>query len=865
MVLGLWPCVFRFCLCLWYFDNDTHQTAKDLRPRAQDLRLAIHASSLIISQMFTKGRILSLWLLILAPIVGLRAQSDGNQGSAIRSAVETGNWSTAISETSKLRTNDPNLFRTKNYDYLLARATENSGDKTTAASNYESVVTRQSLLTDYALWHLSRMARATGDLTQEREHLRRLTALAPNSLLYEAATLRLAESFFESGDYVSAASSARRGAGSKNGSLARQTLVLLGQALLRDGKPTEARDVFLKLLMGMPDASRPDDFALQAARELDRLNRTGGQNQVTQLTEADHLLFASVYQFNRDFVGARVHYQMLLDRFPKMGSLPHATFQLGRGLYSEGKYDEAIKYFQKVVDDFGQNPTAREALGFLGSAYIRLKRTDDAVAAYKLLIDRFADEPGLDRAYLNIIDALHQAGRHAEALNWIQQTRTRFNGQNGASLALFSQMRIHLAQSAWPEVIKDADELLKLSDLGGLRVAGGTTSAEVNFLKAFALEQLGRPDDAISAYLAIPDGRNEYYGSRATLRLQKFATHEKTRTLIESRRATLLATAKTASAAGQFEQARTAAQAALRLTHDAATQPEARRIIQTAYAALAAYKLPSPNLVSLVKNESSDAKSDEPHRAQANALLELGLYDEAMPEFFAARAAITPPSGQLPTADKTATLSVDEDYSIAFYSLRGGLPNRAVRFAEQFWKTIPADYVIELAPRGLVELLYPTPYRDALLKHAPTRNVDPRFVLSIARQESRYQATAKSVAAARGMMQFIPSTANEIAAQLKLSNFNQDALYEPDTAILFGSQYLGNLFQEFPNQPEAVAAAYNGGEDNMQRWMGRSKATEPERYVPEIGFSQSKDYVYRVMSNFWSYQRLYDAQLLGVR
>jgi len=812
--------------------------------------------------MFNKGRILSLYLLLLAPIVGLQAQSDGNQQQTIRSAVEAGNWSTAISETTKFRTIDPNLFRARNYDYLLARAAENSGDKATAATNYQSVISRQSLLADYALWHISRLARATGDLVQEREHLRRLTALAPNSLLYDAAVLRLTESFFESGDYVSAASSARTAVNSKNVSLAREILLLLGQALVRSGKESEARDVFTKLLTQMPDASRPDDFALQATRELDQLEKNAGPNQAVQLAESDYLLRASVYQFNRDFAGARLHYQAILDRFPQSGAVPNATFQIGRGLYLERNYNEATKHFQKVADQFGQSPTAQEALGYLGSTYVRLKRTDDAVAAYRLLIDRFPGEPGLDRTYLNIVDVLHEAGRHAEAMNWISQTRARFKGEIGASLALFSQLRIHLAQSAWLEAVKDADELLKLSDLGGLRVAGGTTSSEVSFLKAFALEQLGRAEEAISAYLAIPDGRNEYYGSRATLRLQKFATNEKTRTLIESRHATLLAAAKTATAAGQFEQARTAAQAAWRLRSDVAAQQNALQIVKTAYEGLPAYKLPRPKLVSLVKQDNSDAKSDEPHGPLANALFELGLYDEAMPEFIAARAARTTLAiQQTPNTDKAATASVDEDYSVAVYSLRGGLPNRAVRFAEQFWRAIPADYAIELAPRGLVELLYPTPYRDSLLKHAPARNVDPRFVLSIARQESRYQANAKSVAAARGMMQFIPSTANEIASQLKLSNFNQDALYEPDTAVLFGSQYLSNLFQQFPNQPEAVAASYNGGEDNMARWMGRSKAAEPERYVPEIGFWQSKDYVYRVMSNFWSYQRLYDGQL----
>ena len=43
------------------------------------------------------------------------------------------------------------------------------------------------------------------------------------------------------------------------------------------------------------------------------------------------------------------------------------------------------------------------------------------------------------------------------------------------------------------------------------------------------------------------------------------------------------------------------------------------------------------------------------------------------------------------------------------------------------------------------------------------------------------------------MMQFIPATANQIAGELKLTNFAQDDLYNADTAILFGSQYLSNL------------------------------------------------------------------------
>jgi soluble lytic murein transglycosylase len=168
---------------------------------------------------------------------------------------------------------------------------------------------------------------------------------------------------------------------------------------------------------------------------------------------------------------------------------------------------------------------------------------------------------------------------------------------------------------------------------------------------------------------------------------------------------------------------------------------------------------------------------------------------------------------------------------------------------------------MELARRELVDLLYPLPYRDSLLRHAPALSIDPRFVISIARQESRFQPAAKSVAAARGLMQFIAETSNATAAELGLQDFRQDDLYNADTAILFGSKYLAGLFKQFPGQSQAVAASYNGGPENMARWIARSRANEPDRYVPEVGFAQTKDYVFKVMLNYWQYQALYDEKL----
>jgi soluble lytic murein transglycosylase len=762
----------------------------------------------------------------------------------ILAAVESQNWQAARSEIEKLRTSNEALFRDRNYGYLLGRVAERNGDLSGATLSYQALVAGHSTLSEYAFWRLARIARSTGDLILEREYLQKLIATAPSSLLFEAATLRLSESFFESGDFQAAANSARPLTLSKNLAVARKSAALMGSAHLRSGKVAEARDVFTKLVMQMPDASRPDDFALEAVRQLDQLEKASP----AKLSEAEHLLRASVYQFNRDFAGARYHYQTLIDRYSQSATVPNATYQIARGLYLEAKYDDAIKLFQKVADLYPESSSAREALGYMGSSYVRIKRTDDAVAAYRLLIDRFPDAPSPERPYLNIIDALHEAGRYSEALNWVQQTRSRFKNDIGAAVALFAQLRIHMAQSSWTTVVRDADELLKLSDLGGTRVPGGASSPEVTFLRAYALEQLGRVEEAIAAYLSIPDGRNEYYGARATQRLLALANGEKSRALVKMRLNALMNESKVASAAGQFDQARNAAQNSLRLTSDPQLRAEALKQLEGAYNGLTTYRLPKFNKVTLLKQPTSGAS----HETLAGNLLLLGLYDEAIPELLAAR-----------VANKT-TSTPDEDYTIAMLSLRGGLPNRAVRFAEQFWRSVPADFVLELAPSDLIALLYPVSFRESLLKHASSRGVDPRFMLAIARQESRFQTDAKSVAAARGMMQFIASTANEIAAQLNVQNFRQDDLYNPDTAILFGSQYLANLFQQFPDQPQAVAGSYNGGADNLARWIARSRANEADRYVPEIGFTQTRDYVYKVMANFWTYQRLYDAQLQPV-
>lgn len=823
---------------------------------------------------FSFGLLPACLLLLLCAQTG-GAQTPRERHERLRAAIDRQDVAAAINDLQAWRSADPNIFVLNNYDYLLGRLSERSGDRATAAVNYQRVVARNALLGQYALWHLAQFARMTGNLTLEREQLRQLLATAPESLLRDAASARLAESFFESGDYDGAIYELKQRSQSKLGQSAREAQALLGLAYLRANQPQLARATFSQLISQMQDAARPDDFALAAARGLDTLDagsEEAAQKSAPQLPEAEHLRRAQIYHFNRDFARARLHYAAIVERYPQSAGLPDALYQIGRTFYQDGQHEDALANFQRVLEKYPDSAAARDALSFAASSLSRLKRTDESVASYRRYIERYGDAPNPERPYLNLIDALRDGGRDDDALSWIEQTRTKFKGQLPATLALFSRARIYLGRSDWARALADLEALRAESDLGGTRVPGGTDKQEVAYLRAYVLEQLGRMDDAIKAYLEIPDGRNDYYGGRATDRLRDLASSDKARTIIQARLEGLRREAGQALAGAQAEKARLAAQSALRLTEDANVTRELLDIARKAYAQIPAFsKLPTPKLIpfgrqEVLTSEAPPTSSPATTKALANELLFLGLYDEGAPALAAAQN--TTDESKAP-ADGAATaktsssgnLSRDEAYTLAVLYKRGELAEHAVRYAEPLWKDIPRDYLLELAPRELVELLYPAPYAKVINEYAQPRGVDSRFILSIMRQESRFRADAKSVSAARGLMQFIPATAGTIAAQLGKQSFRQDDLYNPRVAILFGSQYLGNLFKLFPNMPQAVAASYNGGEDNVARWVARARSNDPDRYVAEVGFAQAKDYVYKVMSNLRVYRQLYNEQL----
>lgn len=157
---------------------------------------------------------------------------------------------------------------------------------------------------------------------------------------------------------------------------------------------------------------------------------------------------------------------------------------------------------------------------------------------------------------------------------------------------------------------------------------------------------------------------------------------------------------------------------------------------------------------------------------------------------------------------------------------------------------------------------FPIPFRDEVLAAARPRGIDPRFVLAIMKQESSFRPGVKSPSAARGLLQLVIDTAMKYNKKAGYPNLQPDDLYNPQTNIALGTEYILDLKKQFNGMYEPIAASYNGGEDNAARWLARSKPKDPAIFAAEVGFAETKHYVFKVMNNFRAYRELYDENLV---
>lgn len=158
-----------------------------------------------------------------------------------------------------------------------------------------------------------------------------------------------------------------------------------------------------------------------------------------------------------------------------------------------------------------------------------------------------------------------------------------------------------------------------------------------------------------------------------------------------------------------------------------------------------------------------------------------------------------------------------------------------------------------------LKMLYPNYHLPSIALEAGRNNIDPYLVQSLMREESYFNPLAVSSSDARGLMQLLPTTAQEVAKQAKVPGYTTMSLFAPEVNIQLGSRYLGYLHKTFQGQSMPSVGAYNGGPNAMKRWMQGANGSQGDAdfFVESIPYEQTRDYIKKVFTGYWNYNRLY--------
>jgi soluble lytic murein transglycosylase len=154
------------------------------------------------------------------------------------------------------------------------------------------------------------------------------------------------------------------------------------------------------------------------------------------------------------------------------------------------------------------------------------------------------------------------------------------------------------------------------------------------------------------------------------------------------------------------------------------------------------------------------------------------------------------------------------------------------------------------------ELLFPLEYETLIKETAKTEGLPSELIFSIIRQESAFDPRARSVADAMGLMQVLPSAAENLSKDLKLKFSHHDDLYDPAFNIPVGAHLLKKNFTRYKDNFILAVAAYNANDRAIKNWLNTRFREDPVEFIEEIPYEETRAYVKLVMRNFIFYRRL---------
>jgi soluble lytic murein transglycosylase len=121
---------------------------------------------------------------------------------------------------------------------------------------------------------------------------------------------------------------------------------------------------------------------------------------------------------------------------------------------------------------------------------------------------------------------------------------------------------------------------------------------------------------------------------------------------------------------------------------------------------------------------------------------------------------------------------------------------------------------------------------QTIVSEARAQKLDPELVIAVIEVESAGYPLAVSQVGAMGLMQLLPSTAEEVAQKLGIEWKGDDTLFDPIINIKLGTAYLRELANRYDDVDVALAA-YNWGPGRIDRRIRRG-ATIPSKYIEQV-------------------------------
>lgn len=137
--------------------------------------------------------------------------------------------------------------------------------------------------------------------------------------------------------------------------------------------------------------------------------------------------------------------------------------------------------------------------------------------------------------------------------------------------------------------------------------------------------------------------------------------------------------------------------------------------------------------------------------------------------------------------------------------------------------------------------------------------IPAELALSVVRQETEFNPLAKSPAGALGLMQLMPKTGYAMAQRVGITGDPDRFLRNSKKNVLLGSEYISAQLKNYSGSYIMAFAAYNAGPGRVNRWLAelgdpRNSAINPIDWIEHIPFSETRNYVMRIMETVTVYR-----------